>query len=368
MRVCTIVGTRPEIIRLSRLIPQLDRHFEHVLVHTGQNQAESLSGVFFDQLSIRSPDHFLEVPLDSLGSQLSEMFSRLFVLLSELKPHAVVILGDTNSALAAILCRRMGITVYHIEAGNRSFDWNVPEEINRRIVDHCSNFNLVYSEHARRNLLREGVSERDTFLVGSPMREVFTYYEERIMASRAVEELGLNSNEFFLVSAHRQENVDSPDRLRRLFTSISRICDEWNIPGVVSTHPRTRQRLNALGDGMEFSGLKFLEPLGFLDYCKLQIDALCVLSDSGSVSEESAIMGFRAVTLRESMERPEALESAVAPMAGIDFDTIRASIEIKLNSKQVTGPADYDVQNTAHRVVEIVQSTLPYVNQRFGLR
>jgi UDP-N-acetylglucosamine 2-epimerase (non-hydrolysing) len=310
-KVVTIVGTRPEIIRLSRVIARLDDELDHVLVHTGQNWDYALGDIFFDELGLRPPDHRLRVDTSSLGRVLGETLIRSEEVLVAERPDAVLILGDTNSSIAAIIAKRLHIPVFHMEAGNRCFDANVPEETNRRLVDHVADFNLVYTEHARRNLLAEGFEPRRILLTGSPMAEVLAHYRDRIESSGALGQLGLTPREYFLVSAHREENVDSPARLSALLEILQRLSKLWSLPVVVSTHPRTRKRLDAAATAGRFGAgslehVVFHEPFGFPDYVRLQQEAYCVVSDSGTISEESAILGFPAVTLRESIERPQA--------------------------------------------------------------
>jgi UDP-N-acetylglucosamine 2-epimerase (non-hydrolysing) len=295
---------RPEIIRLSRVIDRLDRTVDHVLVHTGQNWDRALSEVFFDELDIRTPDRFLAVDTSSLGRVLGGVLIGVEAALKDVRPDALVVLGDTNSCIAALMSRRMRIPVYHLEAGNRCFDLNVPEEINRRLVDHVSDFNLVYTEHARRNLLAEGLHPRRIQLIGSPMREVLEHYRPRISASTVLSRLDVRPGSYFVVSAHREENVDDPARLDQLLDCLRAVRDRWGLPLLVTTHPRTRKRLeHRAPDPSTLDGIWFHEPFGLLDYVHLQQHARCTLSDSGTISEESAILGFPAVTLRDSIER-----------------------------------------------------------------
>jgi UDP-N-acetyl-L-fucosamine synthase len=325
-KVVTIVGTRPEIIRLSRIIPELDQTFNHVFVHTGQNKDPMLTDVFFADLNLRAPDVFLDVDTSSLGAVLGDTLKKIESVFIKHKPDAVLILGDTNSAISAVLAKRMHIPVYHMEAGNRSFDENVPEETNRRLVDHVSDFNLPYTEHARRNLLAEGIHSRRIMMSGSPMREVLDHYRSKIESSTILKDLGLEPQNFFLVSAHRQENVDSPERLRDLLDALKAIHETWKLPLMVSTHPRTRKQLEAIPGYEEIKGVTFHEPFGFLDYNKLQLNAKCVISDSGTISEESTILGFPAITIRDSIERPEALEFGGIVLTGLKSENILSGI------------------------------------------
>lgn len=360
LKIMTVLGTRPEIIRLSRVINRLDQHVDHVLVHTGQNSDYELNEIFFRDLQVRQPDHFLSISRESLGRILGEVLIKTEKVLREEKPDAMLILGDTNSAFAAIIAKRMKIPVYHMEAGNRCFDLNVPEEMNRRIIDHISDFNLVYTEHARRNLLAEGVHARRIYLTGSPMCEVLHHAKPGIESSEILTELNLEPNKFMLVSMHRAENVDIADHLRSLLDVMNRLCDRYDMPLIVSTHPRTRQRLDAL-DHPVHEKIQFLKPFGYFDYVRLQVEALCTLSDSGTISEESSMLGFPAVTMRTAMERPEAMDSGHIILTGHDSDTILQSIEYvvasKAQSQQHKIPSEYQVENTSHRVLKLILGT-----------
>ena len=369
--IVTIVGTRPEIIRLSRVIPAMDAAFNHILVHTGQNSDTNLSEVFFNELDIREPDYYLNVDNSSLGSVLGDTLKKIEKVFLDHTPDGVLILGDTNSAISAVLAKRMQIPVYHMEAGNRSFDENVPEEANRRIVDHSSDFNLPYTEHARRNLLSEGIHPRRVMVTGSPMREVLDFYRNKIDASDIVTQLGMANNEYFLVSAHRQENVDSPERLSRLLDSLKAIHAKWNYPVLVSTHPRTRKQLEALPGFSEISGITFHEPFGFLAYNKLQMNAKCVLSDSGTISEESVLLNFPAITIRDSMERPEALDVGGIIMSGLSSDDVLEGVSaacFSSNDLPREIPQGYEVQDVSRRVVRIILSTVKRHHEWAGLR
>lgn len=370
-KVMTIVGTRPEIIRLSRVIDRLDRTVEHVLVHTGQNYDYGLSQVFFDDLGLRCPDHYLAVDTSSLGRVLGETLIKTEEVLKVEKPHAVLVLGDTNSCIAAVMARRMRIPVYHMEAGNRCFDENVPEETNRRLVDHVADFNLVYTEHARRNLLAEGLHPRRILLTGSPMREVLEHYRPQIDASTVLSVLELQPRGYFLVSAHREENVDPPERLQQFLDCLDAVYEQWKLPLIVSTHPRTRKRLEEFGADNPLGDIRFLDPFGFHDYNKLQMDAACVLSDSGTISEESSILGFPAITLRDSIERPEALDAGVIVMTGLDpSDVVKA---IRLVTLPGLGgptsiPPGYEITDTSNRTVRFIASTASRHHQWAGIR
>lgn len=368
----TIVGTRPEIIRLAAVIKRLDATIDHVLVHTGQNYDHNLNQVFFDDLGLRAPDHYLGVDTSSLGAVLGGVLIETEKVLLAEKPDAVLVLGDTNSCIATIMAKRMRIPTYHMEAGNRCFDENVPEETNRRLVDHVADFNLVYTEHARRNLLAEGLHPRRILLTGSPMREVLEQFRDPIDASDAVERLGLSPQGYFLVSAHREENVDNPDRLRQLVDCLVAVHEKWQLPVVVSTHPRTRKRLEALdasvADALEKADIRWMEPFGFHDYNKLQLEAACVLSDSGTISEESSILGFPAVTLRDSIERPEALDAGAITMTGLDSANVVEAVGLAMVGEPVSMPAGYEISDTSARAVRFILSTYRRHRQWAGVR
>jgi UDP-N-acetylglucosamine 2-epimerase (non-hydrolysing) len=360
LKVMTILGTRPEIIRLSQVMNLLDQHVAHVVVHTGQNADYELNEVFFRDLQVRPPAHFLGVRTDSLGTILGDVLCKAEAVLALERPDAVLILGDTNSAFAGIMARRMKIPLYHMEAGNRCFDLNVPEEMNRRIIDHISDFNLVYTEHARRNLLAEGIHPRKIYLTGSPMREVLERNEEGIRASQILVDLGLEPRRFLLISMHRAENVDNPHHLKLLLDTLNSLVEEYDMPVIVSTHPRTRQRLLSI----EFpchANVQFLKPFGFHDYIRLQTEAFCTLSDSGTISEESSILGFPAVTMRNAMERPEAMDTGHIVLTGLDVNTIMRSIQFvtrnRLHDRQQPIADEYNVRNTSHRVVKLILGT-----------
>ncbi|MDP3968549.1 MAG: UDP-N-acetylglucosamine 2-epimerase (non-hydrolyzing) [Nocardioides sp.] len=372
MKVMTVVGTRPEIIRLARVIDRLDNTsgIEHVLVHTGQNYDYSLNQVFFDDLRLRAPDHYLAVDTSSLGAVLGGVLVGTERVLLEEKPDAFLVLGDTNSCIATVMARRMRVPTYHMEAGNRCFDDNVPEETNRRLVDHVADFNLAYTEHARRNLLAEGLHPRRVLVTGSPMREVLEVYRKQIDASNAVERMGLTPGEYFLVSAHREENVDQPKRLEMLLECLIAVRDQFGKRVVVSTHPRTRKRLAEQESELDLSGIHFVEPFGFHDYIKLQLDAACVLSDSGTVAEESSILGFPAITLRDAIERPEALDAGAIVTAGLHRSNVLLAVENMLqdHSSARSIPAEYEVTDTSRRVVNFILSTALRHHELSGVR
>ena len=357
LKVVTIVGTRPEIIRLSRLIPKLDEYTDHIFVHTGQNSDPKLNDVFFEDLELRAPDYYLNVDTSSMGSVMGDTLKKSEEVFLKEKPDAVMILGDTNSAIAAIVAERLHIPVYHMEAGNRSFDNNVPEELNRKMVDHVASFNLPYNDYSMRNLLAEGIHPRFIQKTGSPIREIYEHYKDKIAASTAVQDLGLTANAYFLVSVHRQENVDLPERLEKVLDCLVAVRDHWNLPVLVSTHPRTRVRLEALNrSGLE--GITFHEPFGYLDYNKLQLDGKVIISDSGTISEESAIAGFKAVSLRDSIERPEALESGSMIITGLDPTTLISSLELELSTTFTSStPEGYQPADFSDRVLKFLFST-----------
>ncbi|MET7705771.1 UDP-N-acetylglucosamine 2-epimerase (non-hydrolyzing) [Micromonospora sp. NPDC005413] len=371
-RIMTVVGTRPEIIRLSRVIARLDDTVEHVLVHTGQNWDSTLSDVFFKELRLREPDRFLRVDTSSLGRVLGGVLVGMETAIAEVRPDALLVLGDTNSCIAALMARRMRVPVYHMEAGNRCFDLNVPEETNRRLVDHVADFNLVYTEHARRNLLAEGLHPRRILHTGSPMREVLEHYRQPIASSTILSQLELDRGRYFLVSAHREENVDRPERLQRLLDCLVAVRDRWGFPVLVSTHPRTRKRLEALApDVTGLDGIAFHDPFGLLDYVHLQTKAYCTLSDSGTISEEAAILGFPAVTLRESIERPEALDAGGIIMTGLEPQGVVEAVEVTVAQVAAQGvpcPVDYQVPDTSRRVVDFILSTVRRHHDWAGIR
>ena len=357
LKVVTIVGTRPEIIRLSRLIPKLDKYTDHVLVHTGQNSDPKLNEVFFEDLELRQPDYFLNVDTSSMGKVMGDVLKKSEEVFLKEKPDAVMILGDTNSSIAAIVAERMHIPVYHMEAGNRSFDNNVPEELNRKMVDHVASFNLPYNDYSMRNLLAEGIHPRFIQKTGSPIREIYEHYKDKIAASTAVEDLNLTPGGYFLVSVHRQENVDLPERLEKVLDCLVAVREKWNMPMMVSSHPRTRIRLEALSRD-DLGGIMFHEPFGYLDYNKLQLDAKCVISDSGTISEESSLMSFPAVTLRDSMERPEALEVGSIILTGLNADNLVRSISLELSrASEISCHESYASTSFSDKVLKYLFST-----------
>lgn len=367
LKVMTVVGTRPEIIRLSATIKLLDEHTEQVLVHTGQNYDYELNEVFFEDLGLRRPDHFLEADTSSLGVALGSILAKTEQVLLEGKPDAFLVLGDTNSCISAVIAKRYKVPVFHMEAGNRSFDENVPEETNRRLVDHVADYNLVYTEHARRNLLAEGIHPSRILLTGSPMREVLEQNRAGFEASDAVQRLGLARGEYFLVSLHREENVDNSERLRSALESMQALREEYGFPVLVSTHPRTRKRLEEFGYEAAMEGIVFHPPFGFHDYIKLQLDAKLVLSDSGTISEESSILGFPAVTLRDFVERPEALDAGAIITAGIHPQAVSRAVAIALELGGGPLPSGYEVDDTSRRVARFIVGTTHSHRKRLGL-
>ena len=371
LNVFTVFGTRPEIIRLAATIKRLDRFTDHVLVHTGQNYDYELNEVFFEDLGLRRPDHFLEADTSSLGKVLGSIIAKTEEVLLLEKPDAMLILGDTNSCISALMAKRMRIPVYHMEAGNRCFDENVPEETNRRLVDHISDYNLVYTEHARRNLLAEGIHPARILLTGSPMREVLDGNAAGIAASAVLERQNLVAGEYFLVSLHREENVDDPARLESVLAALSVLRDTHGVPVLVSTHPRTRKRLENVAAELK-DGLIFHPPFGFNDYIKLQMAAKLVLSDSGTISEESSILGFPAVTLRDSIERPEALDAGAIITSGVNQESILDSVQMVLaemgNHPPTAQPNGYEVTDTSRRAVNFIRSTVATHSIRAGVR
>lgn len=367
-KVMTIVGTRPEIVKLSRVIAELDRHVEHVLVHTGQNFDYELNEIFFQQLGVRKPDYFLGAAGDNAAQTIGNVIARSDDVLARECPDALLVLGDTNSSLAVISAKRRKIPIFHMEAGNRCFDQRVPEEINRKIVDHTSDINLVFSEHARRYLLAEGIRPETVIKTGSPMKEVLDYYLPKSEESSVLDELGLDSSRYFVVSAHREENLDSEHNFADLIASLNSMAERYDMPVIVSTHPRTRKRLELLNPTTLDRRLRFLKPLGFLDYVKLQRNAFCVLSDSGTITEESSILGFPAITIRQAHERPEGMDEAALIMSGLTTETILASIAVAVDhyaggERPFRLLADYDTDNVSRKVLRIIMSYTEYVNR-----
>lgn len=371
LKVATILGTRPEIIRLSCVMALLDRHVDHVIIHTGQNYDYELNEIFFRELGVRKPDYFLNVDTSSLGRVLGNvLISAEDVLLKE-QPDAVLILGDTNSSIAGIIAKRLRIPIYHMEAGNRCFDLNVPEEINRRIIDHISDFNLAYTEHARRNLLAEGLPARRIYVTGSPMREVLMTHLEAIRRSTALRDMHLEGERYILASVHREENVDYPCNLKRVLDSLEAVAAEFDFPVIVSTHPRTRKRLESLADRPIAASVQFSKPFGFIDYIHLQMNAFCVISDSGTISEESAILGFPAVTIRTATERPESLDAGTIVLTGLEPSVVVEAVRLQASDRErlrsTPIPAEYMIDNVSDKVVRLIIGTAGLSNQWAGI-
>ena len=372
MKVVTVVGTRPEIIRLSRTMALLDQYLNQIIVHTGQNYDYELNEIFWEQLELRKPDHFLNARTDSLGATIGDIFLKIEKVLIAENPDAMLILGDTNSCLTAYMAKRLHIPVFHMEAGNRSYDFNVPEEVNRRVVDHISDFNLVYTEHARRHLISEGLPHRRIYLTGSPMNEVLKYYLPKITNSNVLDRLSLTAKKYFLVSVHREENVDNADNLKKIITILNTLVNEYEIPIIVSTHPRTRKRIEELDKYHIDDQVNFLNPFGFLDYVNLQINALCTISDSGTISEESSILNFAAISLRKSMERPEAQDTGAIILTGFTPDVVVNSVRMVIDEftnkdHHLEIPADYAIENTSWRVLKLIMGNAGLSNEWWGI-
>lgn len=365
LKVMTVVGTRPEIIRLSRVMAKLDEHCEHILVHTGQNYDYELNEIFFQDLGIRKPDHFLSAAGSTGAETIGNVIIKVDQVLAEVKPEAVLVLGDTNSCMAVIPAKRRKIPTFHMEAGNRCFDMRVPEEINRRIVDHTADINMSYSTIARDYLVAEGLPPDRIIKTGSPMFEVLNYYREGIEVSTVLERLNLKEGQFFVVSAHREENVDSDKNFMKLVDVLNTVAAHYNLPVIVSTHPRTQKRVDAMGVTFH-SNVQLLKPLGFKDYNKLQLSAKAVLSDSGTINEESSILNFPALNIREAHERPEGMEEAAAMMAGLEVERVMQGLAIletqsRGEQRDLRLVADYSMPNVADKVVRIIHSYRDYV-------
>lgn len=370
LKVMTIVGTRPEIIRLSEVIKACDRFFDHILVHTGQNWDYTLNEIFFEDLELREPDYYLECVGETLGETMGNIISRSYEIIADLKPDALLILGDTNSALAAISAKRLKTPIFHMEAGNRCYDQNVPEEINRKIVDHISDINLPYTEHSRRYLLSEGFRKEHIFVTGSPMKEVLAKHKNKIVSSDILERLQLVAGNYILVSAHREENIDNEENFMSLMTAINNVAERYQLPIIYSTHPRSMKFIE--NRNFKFNPLvKNIKPLGFMDYNKLQMNAFCVLSDSGTLSEESAMLGFKGVLIRTSTERPEVLDKGTVVIGGIKTEDIEQAIDLLVESELVCTedcmecmlPPDYKDENVSMKVVKIIQSYTKIINK-----
>ena len=371
LKIATIIGTRPEIIRLSSTIKRIDEHLDQVIIHTGQNYDYELNEIFFKDLGLRKPDYFLGVNTSTLGHVLGETLIKSEEVLRKENPDAVLILGDTNSSIAGIIAKRLRIPIFHMEAGNRSFDMNVPEEINRRIIDHIADFNLVYTEHARRHLLSEGLPHRRIYLTGSPMYEVLHDNMDKIKNSDILNRLNLQPDNYFIISTHREENVDNPKHLKQILDILNALAEEYNVPVVVSTHPRTRNRLEKLAKTNIDNRIQFLKPFGFFDYVHLQMNAICAISDSGTISEESAILSFPAISLRQSMERPEAQDAGTIVLTGFDKEVVLTSVKTVIEEhkqgKYQSIPQDYTIPNTSWRVLKLIMGNARLSNKWWGI-
>ena len=364
----TIVGTRPELIKMSRVIAEFDQHTNHILVHTGQNYDYELNQLFFEDLGIRKPDHFLEAVGDNAAQTSGRVIEKSDLLMDREKPEAIMLYGDTNSCLAVIAAKRRKIPVFHMEAGNRCFDQRVPEELNRKVLDHLSDINLVLTEHARRYLIAEGIRPETIIKTGSHMREVLDFYKTRFQGSDILSRLDLSPDQYFIVSAHREENVDSPKNLRDLVEMLNALAENYKIPIIVSTHPRTRKRLEALNLGGINPQIRFLKPFGFFDYVKLQMEALCVVSDSGTITEESSLLNLPAITIRNAHERPEGMDVGTLIMSGLQKDRVLESIRVIIaqhsKRERVMLPvADYEHPMVSKQILRIVLSYVDYINR-----
>ena len=368
LKVMTIVGTRPEIIKLSRVMAELDKHCDHKLVHTGQNYDYELNEIFFKELGVRKPDYYLDAAQGSAAQTIGNVIAASDEVFAKEQPDAILVLGDTNSCLSVISAKRRKIPIFHMEAGNRSFDERVPEEINRRIVDHTSDINLTHTEHARRYLIREGIKPETIIKSGSPMKEILDYHAKDIDNSEILEKMELEKNNFFIVSIHREENVDNPDNFTNLLGSLSAIADEYKLPIIVSTHPRTKIRLEELDKVDLHELISFVKPMGFFDYVKLQKESRCIISDSGTITEESTILNLPAITIRQAHERPEGMDEGVLIMSDLEPASVLNSISIVLDQhdsdKRVFNIVDdYDVDNVSKKMVKVIHSYTGYVNR-----
>ena len=368
LKVMTIVGTRPELIKMSRVIAEFDRHTQHVLVHTGQNYDYELNQVFFDDLEIRKPDHFLDAVGDNAAQTIARVIEKADEVLVTEQPDAVMLYGDTNSCLAVIAAKRQKVPVFHMEAGNRCFDQRVPEELNRKVLDHLSDINLVLTEHARRYLIAEGIRPETIIKTGSHMREVLDHYMPKIQASDVLQRMRLERGRYFIVSAHREENVDSEENLRDLLVTLNALAESYDVPVIVSTHPRTRKRLDALSGVEPDARIQFMKPFGFCDYIRLQMDSLCVISDSGTITEEASLLNLPAITIRNAHERPEGVDAGTLIMAGLTkdrvLDAVRITVAQHTREKTAVRPVqDYESPSVSKQVLRIVESYTDYVNR-----
>ena len=366
-KVMTIVGTRPEIIKLSRVIAELEKHTEHILVHTGQNYDYELNEIFFKDLKVKKPNYFLNSIGDTTATTIANIISKSDKLISEIKPDAVLLYGDTNSCLSVISAKKQQVPIFHMEAGNRSFDQRVPEELNRKIVDHLSDINMPLTEQARDYLISEGISQETIIKTGSCMKEILSFYKSEISKSKVLKQLKLIEKQFFVVSTHREENVDYKDNLLDLIKSLNEVAKKYKLPVIVSTHPRTKNRIDQLDKKIEINPLvKYLKPVGFFDYIKLQQSAFCVISDSGTITEESSILSFPAIMIRKAHERPEGMDEGTLIMSGLKSERIIESIEVVTKQHNIKSPQiikDYDVENVSIKVTRIILSYIDYVNR-----
>jgi UDP-N-acetylglucosamine 2-epimerase (non-hydrolysing) len=368
LKVMTIVGTRPELIKMSRVIAEFDKHTNHILVHTGQNYDYELNQLFFEDLDIRKPDYFLEAVGENASQTIARVIEKSDEVMEKEQPDAVMLYGDTNSCLAVIAAKRRKIPVFHMEAGNRCFDQRVPEELNRKVLDHLSDINLVLTEHARRYLIAEGVRPETIIKTGSHMREVLDYYMPKVLTSDVLTRMGLEQGRYFIVSTHREENVDTPENLTDLMQTLNALAEKYNVPVIVSTHPRTQKRLDALNLGKLNSHIQFLKPFGFCDYIKLQMEALCVVSDSGTITEEGSLLNLPAVTIRNAHERPEGMDVGTLIMAGLKSERVLDAVNVVIaqherGNRVMARVEDYEAQSVSKKILRIVLSYTDYVNR-----
>ena len=367
LKVMTIVGTRPEVIKLSRILAELDKHMNHVLVHTGQNSDYELNEVFFNEMEIRKPDYFLSAVGKSTAETIGNIIFKSDEIMEKEKPEAVLLYGDTNSCLSVISAKRRKIPVFHMEAGNRCFDQRVPEELNRKIVDHLSDINLPLTEHARRYLLDEGIRPETVIKSGSCMQEVLSFHEKQINNSGVLQKLDLTPKNYFILSTHREENIDSPENFNHLIETLNYLCEHYKKRIIFSTHPRTMKKINTLPQGALHNLVEVMKPLGFFDYVKLQKECFCAVSDSGTISEESSLLGFPAITIRNAHERPEGMDEGTLIMSGLQKERVRQSIDIVTSQfKEFGAPnkvADYNVEKVSVKMIKIIQSYTDYVNR-----
>ena len=367
-KVMTIVGTRPELIKMSRVIAEFDKHTKHILVHTGQNYDYELNQLFFEDLGIRKPDYFLEAVGNNAAQTIARVIEKSDAVMEEESPDAVMLYGDTNSCLAVIAAKRRKIPVFHMEAGNRCFDERVPEELNRKVLDHLSDINLVLTEHARRYLIAEGIRPETIIKTGSHMREVLDYYMPKIKASDVLARMGLSTNQYFIVSAHREENVDTPQNMQDMVETLNALAEQYDVPVIVSTHPRTQKRLDAMELGGLNPRIQFLKPFGFCDYIKLQMESLCVVSDSGTITEEGSLLDLPAITIRNAHERPEGMDVGTLIMSGLKKERVLDAVKVIIaqhdKSKRVMRPVlDYEGGPVSKQLLRVVMSYVDYVNR-----